>query len=149
MDKFIGNIDAKADAKGRVFVPATFRKTLQAAGESSLILRKDDRQNCLVLYPKNLWEKELELIREKLNKWNKEQQNLFRYISSQVEMLDMDANGRILIPKKYLQMANITHEVHFLGMSDNIELWNPAQLKKSLLSQEESEKSIDQFLADL
>ena len=39
--RFLGNIEAKIDAKGRVFLPATFRKVLQAAGEESLVLRKD------------------------------------------------------------------------------------------------------------
>ena len=41
MIQFLGNIEAKADAKGRVFIPATFRKQLQAASEERLVLRKD------------------------------------------------------------------------------------------------------------
>ena len=40
MIQFLGNIEAKADAKGRVFIPATFRKQLQAASEERLVLRK-------------------------------------------------------------------------------------------------------------
>ena len=51
MIQFLGNIEAKADAKGRVFIPATFRKQLQAASEERLVLRKDVYQDCLVLYP--------------------------------------------------------------------------------------------------
>ena len=39
--RFLGNIEAKIDAKGRVFLPATFRKVLQAGGEENLVLRKD------------------------------------------------------------------------------------------------------------
>ena len=53
MIQFLGNIEAKADAKGRVFIPATFRKQLQAASEERLVLRKDVYQDCLVLYPGN------------------------------------------------------------------------------------------------
>ena len=41
MIRFLGNIEARADAKGRVFIPATFRKQLQAASEERLIMRKD------------------------------------------------------------------------------------------------------------
>ena len=48
MIQFLGNIEAKADAKGRVFIPATFRKQLQAASEERLVLRKDVYQDCLV-----------------------------------------------------------------------------------------------------
>ena len=41
MIQFLGNIEAKADAKGRVFIPATFRKQLQAASEERLVLRME------------------------------------------------------------------------------------------------------------
>lgn len=70
MNRFIGNIDAKVDEKGRAFVPATFRKVLNEKGEDCLVLRKDVYQNCLVLYPFQTWEKELDTLRSKLNKWN-------------------------------------------------------------------------------
>ena len=48
--RFLGNIEAKTDAKGRAFLPAVFRKMLQASGSESLVLRKDIFQDCLVLY---------------------------------------------------------------------------------------------------
>ena len=50
--RFLGNSEAKTDAKGRVFFPAVFRKQLQTAAEECLILRKDTYQDCLVLYLK-------------------------------------------------------------------------------------------------
>lgn len=53
--RFLGNSEAKTDAKGRVFLPAVFRKQLQAASQECLILRKDTYQDCLVLYPENVW----------------------------------------------------------------------------------------------
>ena len=46
--RFLGNIEAKTDAKGRAFLPAVFRKVLQASGEENLVLRKDIFQQCLV-----------------------------------------------------------------------------------------------------
>ena len=71
MNQFLGNFEAKADAKGRIFVPAVFRKLLQLQGEEWFVLRKDIFQDCLVLYPGSVWEKEIEVLRSKLNKWNK------------------------------------------------------------------------------
>ncbi|HBX19122.1 MAG TPA: cell division/cell wall cluster transcriptional repressor MraZ, partial [Porphyromonadaceae bacterium] len=41
MLQFLGNIEAKTDAKGRIFIPAIFRKRLQSEGEEFLVLRKD------------------------------------------------------------------------------------------------------------
>ena len=49
MSHFLGNFEAKADAKGRIFVPAVFRKLLQSQDETWLVLRKDIFQDCLVL----------------------------------------------------------------------------------------------------
>ena len=46
--RFLGNSEAKTDAKGRVFFPAVFRKQLQTAAEECLILRKDTYQDCLL-----------------------------------------------------------------------------------------------------
>ena len=57
MIRFLGNIEAKTDAKGRVFIPAGFRRQLQSASEERLVLRKDVFQDCLVLYPDS-WAKE-------------------------------------------------------------------------------------------
>jgi MraZ protein len=70
MIQFLGNIEAKADAKGRVFIPATFRKQLQAASEERLVLRKDVYQDCLVLYPESVWFATQNQLRCRLNKWH-------------------------------------------------------------------------------
>lgn len=137
MLQFLGNIEAKADAKGRIFVPVIFRKRLQSEGEEFLVLRKDIFQECLVLYPGTVWEKEIETLRDRLSKWNKEQQQIFRQFVLDAERLEMDSSGRILIPKRYLQMVSIESNVRFLGVDNTIELWAKELLDKPLLEAEE------------
>ena len=78
MIRFLGNIEAKADAKGRVFIPAQFRRQLQSGSEDKLIMRKDVFQDCLVLYPEEVWNEELDELRQRLNKWNANHQLIFR-----------------------------------------------------------------------
>lgn len=146
MDAFIGNIDAKMDAKGRAFVPASFRKILQLSGESRLILRKDVYKDCLVLSPEKIWKEELNELRTRLNKWDEDEQDLYRQFSWLVEILEIDSSGRILIPKKYLQMANISNSICFIGMTTTIEMWNPEQLAKSMLSTEEFKRRVKKLL---
>ncbi len=147
MELFIGNIDAKADVKGRIFVPASFRKILQASGDTRLILRKDVFQDCLVLYPESSWKAELNRLRAKLNKWDEGQQQLFRQFVLDSEVLEMDANGRILIPKRYMQMAHITSEVRFVGMEDTIEIWSRSKLASPLLDADAFKQSIRDYLS--
>lgn len=119
--QFIGNVEAKMDAKGRVFFPASFRKLLQAEGR--LIMRKDIYQDCLVLYPEDIWNRQLEDLRSRLNRWNPSHQMLYRQFVSDVEVINLDANGRILIPKRYLKICGIVLDVRFIGMDDTIEIW--------------------------
>jgi len=146
MLQFLGNMEAKADAKGRIFVPAIFRKRLQGEGEEFLVLRKDIFQECLVLYPGSVWEKEIGILRGRLNKWNKEQQQIFRQFVLDAERLEMDANGRILIPKRYLQMVSIESDVRFLGVDETIEVWAKEKLEKPLVDPDEFSSKLQQLM---
>jgi len=147
MESFLGNIDAKKDVKGRVFVPALFRKILQSSGEERLILRKDVYKNCLILYPETVWKEKLNKLQEQLDEWDEEQQEIFRQLSLDVEILEIDSSGRILIPRRFLEWANISNTIRFLGMNMNIELWNPDLLVKTLLSAENMKDGVKKFLA--
>lgn len=137
MLQFLGNIEAKIDAKARLFVPASFRKILQSSDQNTLILRKDLFQNCLILYPLVVWEEEVAKLRSRLNRWDMEQQALFRQFVVDAERLEMDTNGRILIPKRYCQMVGIITDVRFLGVDNTIEIWTNDALDKTLIPAEE------------
>ena len=147
MLQFLGNIEAKADAKGRIFVPAVFRKRLQGADEDLLVLRKDIFQDCLVLYPGSVWENEIETLRSRLNKWNREQQQVFRQFVLDAERLEMDASGRILIPKRYLVLVGIESDVRFLGVDNTIEIWAKEKLEKPLVDPTEFSARLQELMS--
>ena len=148
MLQFLGNMEARADAKGRIFIPAIFRKRLQSGGEEFMVLRKDIFQDCLVLYPGSVWEKELEMLRSRLNKWNREQQQIFRQFVLDSERIEMDASGRILIPKRYLQMVSIDTDVRFLGVDETIEIWAKEKLEQPLVDPGEFSAALQQLMAN-
>lgn len=148
MLQFLGNMEAKADAKGRVFVPALFRKCLQVEAEEYLVLRKDIFQDCLVLYPGTVWEKEIETLRASLSRWNKDQQQIFRQFVLDAERLEMDASGRILIPKRYLKLVSIETEIRFLGVDNTIEVWSKEKLEKPLVEPDEFSFKIEELMGD-
>lgn len=128
--RFLGNIEAKADAKGRVFLPATFRKVLQQEGTEQLVLRKDVHERCLVLYPETVWNEQMDALRSRLNRWNRQHQQIFRHFVSDVETLALDGNGRFLIPRRYQEMAGIEQSVRFIGVGDTIEIWAESEYGK-------------------
>lgn len=135
--RFLGNIEARTDAKGRVFLPATFRKQLQMAGEEQLVLRTDVHGQCLVLYPESAWLKRLDQIGAQVSEWDEEEQMVLRQFMAEAELLTLDGNGRFLISRRLLQSADIQQAVRFIGMNDTIEIWAQEKTEKPFLAQEE------------
>ena len=126
--RFLGNSEAKTDAKGRVFLPAVFRKQLQAASQECLILRKDTYQDCLVLYPENVWNEQMNELRCKLNRWNSRHQMIFRQFVSDVEVITLDGNTIEIWSKEIADKPFITPEdfgkelEEIMGTNNNVEI---------------------------
>lgn len=148
MIQFLGNIEAKTDAKGRVFIPSSFRKQLQAASEERLVLRKDVFQDCLVLYPESIWFKTQNQLRQRLSKWNAQHQRVFRQFVSDAEIMVPDGNGRILLPKRYLQMAGIQSDVRFIGVDNTIEIWAKERAEQPFMDAEEFSEALQNILGE-
>ena len=130
--RFLGSIEAKTDAKGRVFLPAVFRKVLQASAEESIVLCKDLFQ--------------MDVLRSRLSRWDAGHQQLFRQFVSDVELLSLDGNGRFLIPKRYLQMAEIQQCIKFIGMGDTIEIWSEAHTRSPFMEADQFGKAIEEVM---
>lgn len=144
--RFLGNIEAKTDAKGRVFLPAAFRKVLQSGGEENMVMRKDVFQPCLVLYPESVWNGQMDDLRRRLNRWNSDHQQIYRQFVSDVEIVSLDGNGRFLIPRRYLKMAAIEQNVKFIGMGDTIEIWSGEACERPFMEPEEFGKAIEEVM---
>jgi MraZ protein len=144
--RFLGNIEAKTDAKGRAFLPAVFRKVLQTAGEERLVMRKDVFQPCLVLYPESVWNDQMDELRMRLNRWNRQHQQVFRQFVSEVELLTLDGNGRFLIPKRYQKMADIEQDIKFVGMGDTIEIWSNRKAEEQQMKPEDFGAALEELM---
>lgn len=144
--RFLGNIEAKTDAKGRAFLPAVFRKVLNASGEESLVLRKDIFEPCLVLYPESVWNERMDALRKRLSRWSRRDQMIYRQYVTDVEMITLDGNGRFLIPKRYLKMTNIDQQIRFTGMDDCIEIWANSENNEPFMSAEEFSKAMEETM---
>lgn len=144
--RFLGKTEAKLDIKGRVFLPSSFRKELQSFEVERLVLRKDVFNDCLVVYPENIWNRQMDALRKRLNRWNKAHQQLFRQFVAEAEMAQLDASGRLLLPKRCLQAADIQQEVEFIGMGDTIEIWAKQKAEEPLMDQESFGKALEEIM---
>ncbi len=134
--RFLGNIVAKLDAKNRVFIPAAFRKQLLQDEGQRLYLRKDVFQKCITVYTLDVWEEELLNLRASLNRWEPEQQELYRQFMIDAEEVFPDSSGRILISKQLLSLVGIDSEVRFLGVDNTLEIWPKEALEKPRIAPE-------------
>jgi len=138
MSTFIGKYEAKVDAKGRIFVPAAYRKLLGDIEKDRIVMRKEEENNCLIFYPEAVWNQKIEYLKSKLDEWNSIDELLLMQFVADAEWLDIDTQGRILVSKKNLQTLGIENgEVVFMGMIDRFALWSKAHYEKARLSSDE------------
>ena len=119
---FIGNIEAKADDKGRVFVPAAYRKQLDS--DLSIVVRKDPDNKCLMMYPRSVWESKVQTLRSSLNEWDPRDQMILMQFVSDAVCVEVDSQGRILIPSVLREFAALDKEVVLVGVGGRIEIWS-------------------------
>ena len=105
--RFTGNIDAKMDGKGRVFLPAAFRKILLREEIEGLILRRDIFQQCLVLYPENVWNEQVDKVARRASHFDRNGRAALRGFVAGAESITIDGNGRILIPRRYCDAVGL------------------------------------------
>lgn len=137
MNTFIGDYTCKLDAKGRIMFPSAFKKQMAAASEDRFVIKKEIFENCLVLYPIGEWERQNDIIRQKLNPYNKEHNRFLREFYKGSAELALDSNNRLLIPKRLLDLVNIEKDVILAGQDGKIEIWAKDSYEKTSMSGDE------------
>ncbi len=116
---FVGSFTHNVDTKGRVFVPSKLR---QGLGQSFHICRSMDTR-CIRIYNNAEWDKVMEKLLESEEVTN-EAIRRFSFFSSEVEM---DAQGRIMIPEVLRKFARISDKAYIVGMLGWVEIWEPSE----------------------
>jgi len=122
MTCFIGDILCKIEEKGRFLFPSILKKQLEK-DQNRFVIKKDIYEKCLVLYTIDEWQRQIDFIRSKLNQFNKEHSRFLREFYRDTAELVMDSSGRINIPKRLLELADIKKEAYLLGLDSKIEIW--------------------------
>jgi MraZ protein len=123
MATFIGDYTCKVDVKGRIILPAAFKKQMPADAQDHFVVRKDIFENCLVLFAIEDWNRQLAKIRKKLNPFNREQNMFLRNFFKGTAELSLDNNNRILVPKKLMDLIGANRDVVLAGQDGRIEIW--------------------------
>lgn len=141
MDLLTGTYDCKVDAKGRLMMPAPLKKQLSSIMGEGFVLRRSVFQKCLELYPMSEWQVLMQKM-NKLNRFNKKNNDFIRRFTAGVKMVEVDVNGRLLIPKDLTVFASISKDIVVASAINIIEIWD-----KNLYEQAIDDAALD--FADL
>ena len=123
---FMGEYSHTIDAKGRIIVPAKFRESL---GNNVVVTKGLD--NCLFVYTSEDWRKFEEKLRT-LPLTNKDARKFTRFFLAGAAEMEIDKQGRILIPSVLREFAALEKDVVLVGVGSRIEIWDKASWNESI-----------------
>lgn len=138
---FMGEYNHTIDAKGRLIVPAKFREAL---GDEFVVTRGLD--DCLFVFPNEGWK----VFEEKLSTLpvaNKNARRFARFFLSGAATVELDKQGRILIPTTLREYGALEKEVVFIGVANRVEIWSKERWENSAVMDDMDEivESMDEL----
>lgn len=141
MNEYTGKHVHTLDDKGRVSVPAQFRRQLPKDG---LYISKG-MEGSLILYPPEKWEKVRDGLAS-LSRNSRRNRDIIREFSQYIRPVNIDGQGRISIPSDLIELSGMQHEVVFLGMLDSIEIWSAEKYRER---SDEQVSSLEDAIEDI
>ena len=122
---FMGEYNHSIDNKGRLIIPAKFREQL---GDTFVVTQGLD--GCLFIYANEEWEAFTEKLKQ-LPLTNLKARKFTRYFLAGATSCEVDKQGRILLPQKLRQSADLTKDVVLAGVGSRIEIWDSARWEEN------------------
>lgn len=129
MISLFGVFEGAADAKGRVLLPAAYKKQLSAVVDKGFVIKRSIFSKSLELYPVDTWNSMVKDV-NKLNRFVKKNVEFIRMFNYGVKSLELDSNARLLIPKDLMEFAGIKKDVVLAAATDRIEIWDKKAYEK-------------------
>jgi MraZ protein len=137
MIEFAGTYNATIDDKGRIVLPASFKKELGELANESLVVEKNLHKNCLDIHPEKFWRKRVEDFKSVLDPFDEDDDALLQFFYQNFIKVSMAPNGRLNIPDAYLKYANLEKGAEFIGMGDSIRLLAVGKAGRQEMSKDE------------
>ena len=131
MNTIIGTYECKVDAKGRLLLPSPLKKQLTASLQEGFVLKRSVFDACLELWPMSEWNLMMLKI-NKLNRFNKKNNDFIRKFMAGVKVIEIDDLGRLLIPKDLVTFSKISKDVVLSSKVNIVEIWDKDLYEKSI-----------------
>lgn len=120
---FRGLNTVSLDAKGRLAIPSRHRDTIMSHCQGHLVVTIENDGRCLVIYPVNEFE-EIQRKVENLSSFDPMVKRLRRLFIGHANDVDLDGNGRILVPQDLRKYVKLDKKAVLVGQGRKLELWN-------------------------
>ncbi|MFT4673905.1 MAG: MraZ protein [Patiriisocius sp.] len=131
MLNLIGTYECKADVKGRLMVPAPLKRQLTPIMSNGFVIKRAVFQPCLEIYPMEQWNDLMDKMSE-LNRFNRKNVDFIRRFTAGVKTVEIDAAGRINIPKDLASFAAITKDVVLSSAINIVEVWDKQAYEQAI-----------------
>ena len=135
MHMFMGEYNHTIDAKGRLIIPAKFREVL---GDEFVVTKGMD--GCLFVFDNSEWQVFAEKLRS-LPMIDKEVRQFTRFFLAGAASVEVDKQGRILLPSVLRDFAGITKDTVLIGVGSRIEIWSKDRWEVTVTYQDMDEIS--------
>ncbi len=126
---FKGGSTVNLDAKGRLALPTRYRTDLMERCEGCVVVTVHN-DHCLAMYPRPDWD-EIERKLVRLPNQNRRTRMLQRMFLGHASELEMDKNGRVLLPPRLRDFVNLGKRVELVGLGNKFEIWNEEAWEKN------------------
>ncbi len=124
MAEFTGTYNATIDDKGRIVLPAPFKKEMGDLASEPLVIERNLFKDCLDVYPEKFWNDRVEAFKSTLDPFDEEDDGFLQFFYENFKKVEMAANGRINIPSESLGYGKLKKNVRLIGMGKSIRIWD-------------------------
>ena len=117
MAELLGEHRYQMDPKGRISLPAKFRSEFRDGVHLTL-----GQEGCLYAFPPDEWAREKARVEER-GLANQSNRGYTRVFFGNAEHVDLDSQGRLVVPRRLRDKAGLEREVAVIGVSDRLEIW--------------------------
>ena len=129
MINLIGVYECNADSKGRLMLPVAFKKQLASILQEGFVIKRSVFHKCIEMYSMKEWNNIVKDVNT-LNRFVKKNNDFIRMFTAGVKLIELDGNGRLLIPKDLISFAGIGKNIVVSSAVNMIEIWDKDQYEK-------------------
>ena len=131
MINILGTYECKADSKGRIMLPAPFKKQISSVLKEGFVIKRSVFNRCLEIHPMSEWKKIVDQVNQ-LNRFVKKNNDFIRSYMSGLKIVHADSSSRLLIPKDLLEFAGLEKQIVLSSSVNIIEVWDKNEYEKSV-----------------